>query len=203
MDFTEQPILTLQVEDAGELLTLQRAAYVTEAQAHDDAHLPPLLETLDEVRADLRSDTTTVLGIRDGGRLVATVRVRHDPADEGMAEIARLAVAPDRQGEGLGTRLLVAAEQHVPPEATALTLFTGARWEFRTGRVENGQLALRRIVNWPNPRSPLKAGKHRTRIEGWAASLPARRRDANWRYVQPSIGPLHDHLSRPETQNRH
>jgi GNAT superfamily N-acetyltransferase len=121
----EPPITVLGSEDAGELLTLQRAAYVTEAQAHDDPRLPPLLETLAEVRADLRSDATTVLGIRDRGRLVATVRVRHDPADPSTAEIARLAVAPDRQGEGLGTRLLSAAEQHVPAETTVLALFTG------------------------------------------------------------------------------
>jgi ribosomal protein S18 acetylase RimI-like enzyme len=125
VDPTEQPITTLRVEDAGELLTVQRAAYVTEAQAHGDPHLPPLLETLDQLRADMRSEATTVLGIRDRGRLVGTVRVRQDPADPGIAEIARLAVVPDRQGEGLGTRLLVAAEQHVSPEAKALTLFTG------------------------------------------------------------------------------
>ncbi|MEP6641201.1 MAG: GNAT family N-acetyltransferase [Gaiellales bacterium] len=125
MDSPEPPITVLCADDAGELLTLQRAAYVTEAQAHDDPRLPPLVETLAEVRADLRSDATTVLGIRDRGRLVATVRVRHDPADPGTAEIARLAVAPDRQGEGLGTRLLLAAERHVPPYATMLALFTG------------------------------------------------------------------------------
>jgi ribosomal protein S18 acetylase RimI-like enzyme len=66
-----------------------------------------------------------VLGIRDRGRLVATVRLRQDPADPGTAEIARLAVAPDRQGEGLGTRLLLAAEQHARPGATTFVLFTG------------------------------------------------------------------------------
>ena len=125
MDAAGPPITVLHAEDAGELLTLQRAAYVTEAQAHDDPNLPPLLETLAEVRADLRSDATTVLGIRDGGRLVATVRLRHDPAAPETAEIARLAVAPDRQGEGLGTRLLVAAEQHARPGVTTLALFTG------------------------------------------------------------------------------
>ena len=32
--------------DAGELLTLQRAAYVTTAQLYRDPFLPPLLETL-------------------------------------------------------------------------------------------------------------------------------------------------------------
>jgi ribosomal protein S18 acetylase RimI-like enzyme len=125
VDSPDPPITVLRADDAGELLTLQRAAYVTEAQAHDDPRLPPLLETLAEVCAALRSDATTVLGIRDRGRLVATVRVRHDPAAPGTAEIARLAVAPDRQGEGLGTRLLLAAERYVPAQATALALFTG------------------------------------------------------------------------------
>lgn len=125
VDSTERPITVLRLDDAGELLTLQRAAYVTEAQAHDDPRLPPLLETLAKVRAELRSDATTVLGIRDRGRLVASVRVRHDAADPGTAEIARLAVAPDRQGEGLGTRLLVEAERHARPGVTMLALFTG------------------------------------------------------------------------------
>ena len=37
-------------EDAGELLTLQRAAYVTEAQVYDDLRLPALVQTLDELR---------------------------------------------------------------------------------------------------------------------------------------------------------
>ena len=41
-----------------------------------------------------------VLGIRDQGRLIGMVRIKPD------GEIARLAVAPDRQHEGLGTRLL-------------------------------------------------------------------------------------------------
>jgi GNAT superfamily N-acetyltransferase len=125
VESTEPPITLLSVEDAGELLTVQRAAYIAEAQAHDDPRLPPLLETLAELRSDLRSEGTTALGIRDRGRLVATVRVRHDAADPGTAEIARLAVAPDRQGEGLGTRLLVAAERHTRPGVTTLALFTG------------------------------------------------------------------------------
>lgn len=43
------------VEDAGEILTLQRAAYVTQAQLHGDPMLPPLTETLDELRAIVAS----------------------------------------------------------------------------------------------------------------------------------------------------
>jgi hypothetical protein len=39
--------------DAGEVLTLQRAAFVTEARAHRDHDLPPLTQTLAELRAEL------------------------------------------------------------------------------------------------------------------------------------------------------
>jgi GNAT superfamily N-acetyltransferase len=104
----------LTARDAGELLTLQRAAYVGEAMLYGQ-FLPPLFETLDEVREALAGDGL-VLGIRDGGRLIGTVRVKPD------GEIARLAVAPDRQHEGLGTRLLEAAI-----ERGGTWLFTGDR----------------------------------------------------------------------------
>jgi predicted N-acetyltransferase YhbS len=118
-------IIALGVQDAGELLTLQRAAYVVEAQAHDDPWLPPLTETLAEIRTALAAADVTVLGIRDRGRLIATVRLRHDPADPGTAGVARLAVTPDRQGEGLGSRLLAEVERHLRPGVRALVLFTG------------------------------------------------------------------------------
>ena len=107
---------TLGADDAGEVLTLQRAAYVGEAMIYDQ-FLPPLFETLDEVKNVLASDTA-VLGIRDRGRLIGTVRIKPD------GEIARLAVAPDRQHEGLGTRLLEAAIAH-----GGTWLFTGDRSE--------------------------------------------------------------------------
>ena len=106
----------LSEADAGEVLTLQRAAYVGEAMIYDQ-FLPPLFETLDEVKQVLTSDVH-VLGIRDAGRLIGTVRIKPD------GEIARLAVAPDRQHEGLGTRLLEAAI-----ERGVTWLFTGDRSE--------------------------------------------------------------------------
>ena len=38
---------------AGELLTLQRAAYATEAQLYGDPNLPALVQSLDELRDEL------------------------------------------------------------------------------------------------------------------------------------------------------
>ncbi|SEF36748.1 Acetyltransferase (GNAT) family protein [Amycolatopsis pretoriensis] len=107
--------------DAGEVLTLQRAAYVTEARAHDDWDLPPLLETLDETRAALAGLSW---GIREAGRLVASVRLT---VTGSVGVIGRLVVAPDRQGAGLGGTLLRFAESAAPPAVTVFRLFTGSK----------------------------------------------------------------------------
>ena len=109
---------------AGELLTLQQAAYLTEARAHQNFELPPLLDTLDDIRAALADPSITVWGFRDGGRLVAAVRMR---VAGSVGEVGRLIVAPDRQGEGLGTALLTAAEDATPPEVSVFRLCTGER----------------------------------------------------------------------------
>lgn len=116
-------VVRLTPADAGEVLTLQRAAYVPEARHYRDLDLPPLVETLDDLRAVLAAPTTIALGIRDAGRLVAAVRLRLDDA---VAHLGRLVVAPDRQGEGLGSTLLAACEGALPPQVHEVRLFTGA-----------------------------------------------------------------------------
>ncbi|MCR6484202.1 GNAT family N-acetyltransferase [Amycolatopsis sp. OK19-0408] len=116
-----RPVIRLGAEDAGEVLTLQRAAYVTEARAHDDWDLPPLLETLDQTRAAL---VGLSWGVRENGRLVASVRLT--VAGE-VGVIGRLVVAPDRQGAGVGGSLLAAVEAAAPSEVTVFRLFTGSK----------------------------------------------------------------------------
>lgn len=116
----------LGAEDAGEILTLQRASYVTEAQAHRDLDLPPLRQLLAEVVAELADPQVLALGWRDpSGRLIAAVRARTTAKDVRVAEVGRLTVVPDRQGQGLGTRLLAAVEEQLPASVTELRLFTG------------------------------------------------------------------------------
>jgi hypothetical protein len=46
-------LAALTSRDAGEVLTLQRAAFVTEAQAYRDLHLPALTQTLAGLHAEL------------------------------------------------------------------------------------------------------------------------------------------------------
>lgn len=47
-------LLRLGPVDAGEVLTLQRAAYVPEAREHENLDLPPLLETFEHPPPRLR-----------------------------------------------------------------------------------------------------------------------------------------------------
>jgi GNAT superfamily N-acetyltransferase len=115
-------LLRLGPADAGEILTLQRAAYVPEARAHDAFDLPPLVETLDQLKTAIDDPACFAWGTREAGRLVASVRIVVD-GDAGL--VGRLVVAPDRQGHGLGSSLLLATEAAMPPAVTVFRLFTG------------------------------------------------------------------------------
>ncbi len=113
-----------QPSDAGEVLTVQRAAFVTEAQLHDDVHMAPLTQTLDEVRATIAA--TTVLVATDGPRIVGAVRAL---AAGDAWHIGRLVVVPDLQGRGIGTELLREIERLAPPDLDRFTVETGPKSE--------------------------------------------------------------------------
>ena len=106
--------------DAGEIMTVQRAAFVREAQLYHDPDVPPLVETLDQIRDAI--DTANVVVGRVGGRVVAAGRV---VVRDRVAHIGRLAVVPDLQGQGIGRALLRAVEDSVGDDADAFALFTG------------------------------------------------------------------------------
>ncbi|AEV83757.1 GCN5 family acetyltransferase [Actinoplanes sp. SE50] len=116
----EIPIGPAGPADAGEILTLQLAAYVTEAQLYDDPHLPALTQTLDELTAELADGLALKATL--GHRIVGAVRGRLDGT---VLRIGRLTVAPDLRGRGLGTRLLTAIERAAAGQAEWYALFTG------------------------------------------------------------------------------
>lgn len=115
----------LNADDAGELLTLQLAAWVSEGRANGTIDIPPLQEGIADVRAQLADPALTVWGLREAGRLLATVRT--SVRTRGVAEIGRLGVVPDLAGQGLGSAMLRLAERHLPPEVTRIELVTGLR----------------------------------------------------------------------------
>lgn len=156
--FLDAPVIfPLEVADAGEVLTLQRAAYASEAQIYGDPSLPALVQTLPELVSEL-SECLGHKALR-GSRLVGAVR---SLIDGDTVHIGRLTVAPDLQGSGLGTALLAAAEVDAGPEVTSAALFTGhlstdnLRLYERHGYVEERREDLKPGVTLVHLRKPLR-----------------------------------------------
>ncbi|WP_084101040.1 GNAT family N-acetyltransferase [Demequina sp. NBRC 110051] len=109
-------------DHAGELLTVRRAAFVTEAQLYGDPHIPALTQTLEELIVDLESEDVVTLGAWEGHRLIGSIRVG---LEGDKATIGRLAVVPDQQGHGIGTQLLFAVLGYLPDTTREVWVFTG------------------------------------------------------------------------------
>jgi ribosomal protein S18 acetylase RimI-like enzyme len=116
-------ITKASLEDAAPVLELQRLAFYGEAEIYGDFSIPPLIQTLEEIKGEF--STKTVLKAVLDGRLIGSVRAW----EQGDAcYIERLIVHPDLQGQGIGTKLMVQIEDFFP-DARRFELFTGHRSE--------------------------------------------------------------------------
>jgi GNAT superfamily N-acetyltransferase len=109
-------------EFAGEVLTVQRAAFLTEARTYGRVDIPPLAESLEDLRREIATTTTVAAFL--GERLVGSARLSLEGE---IGWISRVAVAPDLQGEGIGSGLLQALEETAPREVTRFQLGAGGK----------------------------------------------------------------------------
>ena len=116
-------ILRAAISDAAEILELQKVAYQKEAVLYDDWTIPPLTQTLNQIKKEFGE--MIFLKVCDSGRLIGSVRASmHD----GTCNIGRLIVHPDFQRKGAGARLMLEIETEFP-SARRFELFTGSRSE--------------------------------------------------------------------------
>ncbi|MEJ2860050.1 GNAT family N-acetyltransferase [Actinomycetospora flava] len=140
-------VAVLAAGDAGEALTVQYAAYLSEARRYGTTEIPPLRETVAGLAADLGRPDVRGFGAWAGSRLVGSVRLRGDGigSGTGCAELARYSVAPDAQGHGVGRALMERAHAELAPGDVSW-LVTGARSDEnlrlyrRAGYEETGRL---------------------------------------------------------------
>ncbi len=111
------------LEDAKEILALQKLAYLSEAELNQDYTIPPLTQTLEGIQQQF--ETHLFLKAVVDGRIVGSVRA-HQGA--GICYIGRLIVHPDFQNRGIGTRLIAEIERRFGG-AQRYELFTSERSE--------------------------------------------------------------------------
>jgi len=108
--------------DLPEILRLQHLAYRSEAELFSNPDIPPLRQTLADLREECRRGANVLKAVDADGAIVGSVRFR---CDGRTVRIGKLVVRPDRQGCGIGARLLLETERCCP--GSRFELFTSSR----------------------------------------------------------------------------
>ena len=107
------------IEDIEEVLNLQKQCYLSEARIYDDDQIPPLTQTIDDIKNEFSRQVFYKVVV--AGKIIASARAF---LDSGTCFIGKLIVHPDFQNRGIGSLMM----RHVESEfkkARRFELFTG------------------------------------------------------------------------------
>jgi ribosomal protein S18 acetylase RimI-like enzyme len=109
--------------DARAILELQKQAYQTEAELYNDFSIPPLTQTLDDIKGQYQ--THIFLKAVKNSAIIGSIRAYEK---NGTSHIGRLIVHPDHQNKGIGKRLMHEIENCFATTGR-FELFTGSKSE--------------------------------------------------------------------------
>jgi ribosomal protein S18 acetylase RimI-like enzyme len=108
-------------EDLQEILKLQVLAYQSEAVLCNNPDIPPLKQTIEELEREYHHGIV-LKAVGNDPAILGSVRAY---SKDGTLHIGKLIVRPDRQGQGIGTALLLAIEKAAPH--SRYELFTSSK----------------------------------------------------------------------------
>lgn len=110
-----------QEKDLEEILSLQKCAYMIEAEIVNDFSIQPLTQTIDELREEFK--VSTIIKAVEGAKIIGSVRA-FQKGD--VCHIGKLIVHPDLQNKGIGKKLLKTIEKSYNG-CCKYSLFTGKK----------------------------------------------------------------------------
>ena len=109
--------------DLQKILDLQYIAYQSEARLFKNQDIPPLTQTLADVEKEYQKGIV-LKALDDDKTIIGSVRAF---CDNGTVYIGKLMVHPSKQGQGIGTKLLIEMEKQYPKQR--YELFTSTKSE--------------------------------------------------------------------------
>lgn len=116
-------IVKAEKEDLQKILNLQYLAYQSEARLFDNQDIPPLKQTLADVENEYQKGLI-LKALDEDKTIIGSVRAF---CENGTVYIGKLMVHPSKQGQGIGTQLLLEMEKQYPKQR--YELFTSTKSE--------------------------------------------------------------------------
>ena len=116
-------VVRAEKRDLQKILDLQHLAYQSEARLFDNQDIPPLKQTLTDVGNEYQKGII-LKALDEDKTIIGSVRAF---CDNGTVYIGKLMVHPSKQGQGIGTKLLLEMERQYPDQR--YELFTSTKSE--------------------------------------------------------------------------
>ena len=110
-------------DDLSKILDLQKLAYLSEAEIHNDYSIQPLTQTIEELENEYENCIILKL-VENNNEIVGSIRA-HEKNEH--VYVGKLIVHPNFQNKGYGTKLLNVIETYY--ECKTFELFTSAKSE--------------------------------------------------------------------------